>query len=182
VRRTLLALACLAVFAGCAKRADPVFATPDYVDWRRTVALSLDYPIPGHQAGLRIPRMNPLGSLATTAKDGDILRWTFPEGTVIVKEVYATAHPAPGEGPKQLTIMVKRPSDPRSLGGWLWITKQMPGGRETVFPGDYCFTCHENANEAHPYGDKNPNQDFRDYVYFVPGEKIGPGLAAGSEY
>ncbi len=35
---------------------------------------------------------------------------------------------------------------------------------------NFCITCHANANEKHPYGDKNPNEEFRDYVYFVPGE------------
>ncbi|HET7839032.1 MAG TPA: cytochrome P460 family protein, partial [Rectinemataceae bacterium] len=179
---TVLAACLSAGLLGCAKQAEAPFAGPEYLSWRRTVALTLDYPVPGHQAGLRIPRMNSLGFLAEPVKQGDRLRWSFPEGTVIVKEIYATAHPAAGEGPVELTIMVKRPSDPRSRGGWLWLTKNLPGGEERVFLGDYCFTCHENANEAHPYGDHNPNPDFRDYVYFVPGEKVGEAAPTGSAY
>jgi len=72
-------------------------------------------------------------------------RWDFPVGTIIVKEVYQTPKPAPGEQPVQLTIMVKAPNDPHSQGGWLWIT------------------------------DGNPDEEFSDYVYFVPGERNASG-------
>jgi len=36
--------------------------------------------------------------------------------------------------------------------------------------GNFCITCHANANEKQSYGDGNPAEEFRDYVYFVPGE------------
>jgi hypothetical protein len=42
--------------------------------------------------------------------------------------------------------------------------------------GNFCVTCHANANEKHPYGDRNPREEFRDYVFFVPG---GAPAAAG---
>jgi hypothetical protein len=91
---------------------------------------------------------------------------------VIVKKVYKTPKPAAGEKPIQLTIMVKTPKDPHAQGGWLWITRDLPDGKESVFMGNFCITCHANANEKHPYGDGNPREKFRDYVYFVPGETI----------
>jgi hypothetical protein len=96
-----------------------------------------------------------------------------------VKEVYQTSKPAEGELPIQLTIMVKAPKDPRSQGGWIWLTRDLPDGKEEVFRGNYCITCHDNANEKHPYGDGNPKEEFRDYVYFVPGEEAP---SEGSRY
>jgi hypothetical protein len=164
-----IVLALLAVLLGaCAKKVDTVYATSDFRLWRKTTETVLDYPIPGHMDRLRIPRMNATGfSVVPTRVDGK-LHWDFPENTVIVKEVYATPKPTPGEGAIQLTIMVKAPKDPRSQGGWLWLTRDLPYGKEQVFMGNFCVTCHANANEGHPYFDKNKNLEFRDYVYFVP--------------
>jgi hypothetical protein len=163
-------LALLGILAGCRAERRIVYATPDYHSWKRTTEVVLDYPIPGHQDRFRIPRMNAVGFTAKPTVDNDRRRWDFPEGTIIVKEVYKTTKPARGEEPIQLTIMVKAPKDPRSQGGWLWITRDLPNGTEAVFMGNFCITCHANANEKHPYGDGNPNEEFRDYVYFVPGE------------
>jgi hypothetical protein len=160
----------LALISGCAKSPE-IYAPPEYVSWRATTDVVLNYPIPGHMNRFRLPRMNDLGFSAVPKTVGGKLHWDFPEDTVIVKEVYATSKPGPGDKPIQLTIMAKDPGDRRALGGWLWYTKVLPDGKETLFPGNYCITCHANANEQHPYGDGNPNEEFRDYVYFVPGEK-----------
>ena len=132
-------------------------------------------PIPGHMDRLRIPRMNAVGFTAKPAMDNGRMQWDFPPGTIIVKEVYRTSTPRPDEQPIQLTIMVKSPRDPHSQGGWIWLTRDLPDGKETVFTGNYCITCHANANEKHPYGDTNPKEEFRDYVYFVPGEGSAQG-------
>jgi hypothetical protein len=168
--RASILLAVAAMLAGCSPGKSTVYATTDYHSWARTTDVVLDYPIPGHQDRFRIPRMNAVGFTAKPAMENGKLRWNFPSGTVIVKEVYQTTKPAPGELPVQLTIMVKAPRDPHSQGGWLWITRDLPDGKEAVFMGNFCITCHENANEKHPYGDGNPREEFRDYVYFVPGE------------
>jgi len=180
---TLLAVIC--ILTGCAAKKEPVFATPDYHSWKKTTDVVLNYPIPGHQDRFRIPRMNDVGFTVRPSVDKGKRRWDFPEGTIIVKEVYQTSKPAPGDLPIQLTIMVKAPSDPHSQGGWLWITRDLPDGKEAVFMGNFCITCHANANEKHPYGDGNPNEEFRDYVYFVPGEggpssSTRPSRAAGT--
>jgi hypothetical protein len=172
--RGMLLFAFAVVLAGCAAERPIEYATPDYHSWRRTTDVVLDYPIPGHQDRFRIPRMNAIGFSAKPTLQNGRKRWDFPAGTVIVKEVYATTRPAAGEPPIQLTIMVKVPKDPRSQGGWLWITRALPDGKEAVFNGNFCITCHANANEKHPYGDGNPNEEFRDYVYFVPGEGGSP--------
>ena len=165
---SLIALSGL--LASCAPVRTAIYATPDYPTWRRTTNVILDYPIPGHQNRFRIPRMNDVGFGAYPTTQSGKPRWDFPEGTVIVKEIYQTPKPAVGEAPIQLTIMVKAPNDPRAQGGWLWITRDLPNGKESVFMGNFCITCHANANEKHPYGDGNPNEEFRDYVYFAPGE------------
>ncbi len=170
MNRTVMLAALAVVCVGCAPRSSPQYATPDYHTWQKTTNIVLDYPIPGHQDRFRIPRMNAIGFSARPVVESGKNRWDFPEGTVIVKEVYANTKPAAGEQPIQLTIMVKDPKDEHSQGGWLWLTKDLPGGKETVFMGNFCITCHANANEKHPYGDGNPNEEFRDYVYFVPGE------------
>jgi hypothetical protein len=171
----LPALAAWAVLTGCSGRSPAVYAPPDYASWKRTTDEVLDYPIPGHQDRLRIPRMNDIGFSAKPTVENGKRRWSFPEGTVIVKEVFRTPRPAPGEGPVQLTIMVKASRDLRAQGGWLWVTRDLPGGTDAIFMGTFCITCHANANEKHPYGDRNPTEEFRDYVYFVPGEKSGAG-------
>jgi hypothetical protein len=165
----ILVLALLAfLLSGCAKKGETVYATSDYPTWKKTTDTVLAYPIPGHMDRLRIPRMNATGFSVVPTRVAGKLHWDFPENTVIVKEVYATPKPAPGEGPIQLTIMVKAPKDPRSQGGWLWLTRDLPSGAEQVFAGNFCVTCHANANEGHPYFDNNKNLEFRDYVYFVP--------------
>lgn len=176
LRSVLLGFCAIAVSAllGTCAKPEETFATPEYTHWAKTTNVVLDYPIPGHENRFRIPRMNALGFSAVPKQSGGKLAWDFPEGTVIVKEVYANTKPAPGEKPIQLTIMAKRPRDPRSRGGWLWLTKSLPGGKETVFMGNFCVTCHASTNESHPYGDGNPNEDFRDYVFFVPGEGAPP--------
>jgi len=170
-RAALISLvAACGLLAGCGAVKAPVYATPDYHSWKRTTDIVLDYPIPGHQDRFRIPRMNDVGFTVRPSMENGKPRWNFPEGTIIVKEVYQTTKPAAGEQPIQLTIMVKAPRDPHSQGGWLWITRDLPNGKEAVFMGNFCITCHANANEKQPYGDGNPTEEFRDYVYFVPGE------------
>jgi hypothetical protein len=169
-RAVCLALASALVLPlGCAK-SEETYAPPEYKAWKKTTDVVLNYPIPGHMDRYRIPRMNAVGFGAKPSIVGGKAHWDFPEDTAIVKEVYATSKPAPGEQPVQLTIMYKEPGDKRAQGGWLWLTRDLPDGKETVFTGNFCITCHSNANEAHPYGDGNPNEEFRDYVYFVPGE------------
>jgi hypothetical protein len=167
-RRLAIAAAVLALLPSACRKEEPSYVPSDFLSWRRTTEVPLDYPIPGHMDTLRVPRMNAVGWTAAPVPGGDGKnRWDFPEGTVIVKEVYSSRNPAPGEGPSMLTVMAKQPRDSRALGGWLWITKSS-GGEEKVFTGSFCVSCHANANERHPYFDRNPLEEFRDYVFFVP--------------
>ncbi|MDP3178029.1 MAG: cytochrome P460 family protein [Spirochaetaceae bacterium] len=177
----LAALAALAVAAlslstttSCKAPSVPAFAPPEYGSWARTTNVPLDYPVPGHMEYYRIARINPVGAATRARSEDGSRRWDFPAGTVIVKEIYPSSKPSPGERPSALTIMAKQPEDPRARGGWLWITRSLPDGKESVFAGNFCVTCHANANEAHPYGDRNKALEFRDYVFFVPGDKSAP--------
>lgn len=166
-----LALLAASLLLSCAPRArEPEFVPKDYASWRRTTALRLDYPIPGHEDNLRVIRMNEAGFAVRPIPVDGRLRYDFPAGTVIAKEVYQGPSPAPGEAPASITAMVKAPDDPRALGGWLWIAKDLskPFPNETVFGDRFCVGCHANANERHPYGDRNAAEEFRDYVFFVP--------------
>jgi hypothetical protein len=178
IRAPILALAAAFILASACAEKEELYAPPDYAGWRRTTELKLDYPIPGHMDRYRIPRMNAIGFRTAPTVERGKPRWDFLDGTIIVKEVYAHRQPAPGEKPVQLTIMAKDPEDKRSLGGWLWLTKDLPNGEETVFEGNFCVTCHANANEKHPYGDGNPKEEFRDFVFFVPGEPLPAGTPA----
>jgi hypothetical protein len=148
----------------------------DYRSWEKTTDKVLNYPIPGHENHLRIPYINPTGEQPEIGYAGGVKTYSFPKGTIIVKEVYDSLSPDPGSPPTQLTVMVKKPDDPRSRGGWLWIVKDPATGKETVLQNEFCFTCHSNANEPHPYGDKNPKSEFRDYVFFVYEEAEGEGV------
>ena len=65
-----------------------------------------------------------------------------------------------------LTVMIKKPKDPRSRGGWLWVVKDLTKNTERIIDYELCFDCHSNANEPHPYGDRNGNNEFRDYAYY----------------
>lgn len=131
--------------------------------WRKTHAEDLKYPIPGHMDNLRRIYMNPLGTQYLAQKTQGPLN--FPPGTILVKEIYPGPNPAPGTPPQVLTAMVKAPQDPRAKGGWLWVMKDPSTQKESLYPGQFCFDCHTNANEKHPYGDQNPEGQFRDGVY-----------------
>ena len=50
-------------------------------------------------------------------------------------------------------------------GGWVWVAKNPATGEERIIDYEFCFDCHSDANEPHPYGDKNPQGGHRDYVF-----------------
>ena len=154
------------LLTGCAEEGREPLLTADYSGWDRTTETELDYPIPGHEDNYRRIYIDQTGTniRITTAEDG--VRHSYPEGTVIIKEVFEGSDYQEGSEPVMLTAMVKRPSDPAARGGWLWVVKDLSTGRETVMETKFCVTCHANANEQHPYGDGNPDGAFRDFVFF----------------
>jgi hypothetical protein len=171
MRRALLSLyiACGALLASCPGKPQSLLP-PDYPSWELATKVELNYPIPGHEDHYRIDRVNSLGySYRPAASAAGNLSYDYPEGTIFAKEVYqGIGDPEAGAKPFQITFAVKAPKDPGSRGGWIWVVKDVATGAETVVTGSFCEDCHANANEAHPYGDKNPKAEFRDFIFFPP--------------
>jgi hypothetical protein len=157
------------VFASCRKKEKVPLVPDDYRSWNKTIDEVLDYPIPGHESNCRIIYINATGEQVQPTKKNNRVFYDYPEGTIIVKEIYAGLKPPKeDEIPEKLTVMIKDAQHPNSRNGWLWIVKDVKTGEETIIDYEFCVECHANANEPHPYGDKNPNGDFRDYAYFLP--------------
>jgi len=163
-RASLAAVALLAL--ACARPAPRALVPADYASWERTTERDLDYPVPGHEDHHRRIYMNQTGEEVRIAERQGRVFHDYPEGTVVVKEVYAGLQVRPDETPFQLTVMIKKPRDPLARGGWLWVVRDVATGQERIIDYEFCYDCHSNANEAHPYGDKNPRGEFRDYVFF----------------
>lgn len=163
------------VFASCRKKEKVPLVPDDYRSWNKTTDKTLDYPIPGHESNFRIIYINSTGEKVQTTEKNNRVFYEYPEGTIIVKEVYyGLEHPEQDEVPKELTVMIKDPQHQQSRSGWLWILKDVKTGEETIIDYEFCVECHANANETHPYGDENPNEDFRDSVYFPPAHTLSP--------
>jgi hypothetical protein len=165
-RAAAVALATLAALLSCARPAPRSLVPADYASWELTTKVPLDYPVPGHENHHRRIFMNEIGEDVRIAKRQGRVVHDYPAGTVIVKEVYAGLQLQPGETPFQLLAMVKKPNDPLARGGWLWVMRDVASGQERIIDYEFCYDCHSNANEPHPYGDKNPGGEFRDYVFF----------------
>ena len=152
--------------SACAPAQRPALVPSDYSGWTRSTQRELDYPIPGHADNFRRIYINKTGENPRIETSGGRPVWTYPEGTQIIKEVYKGLAPAPGEKPVALTVMLKAARDKDARGGWLWISKNVASGAESIIAEEFCVTCHSNANEKHPYADGNPREEFRDYVFF----------------
>ena len=163
--RLFVAIVVAALGTACSNAPDQplVPSSEAYRTWERSTDVVLNEPIPGHGYGLRRIFINETGTTVRPVGDGDV---SYPDGTIVVKEVFGSPEPAPGAEPVMLTVMVKRPDDERSIGGWVWIMKEFPDGEEQILDVEFCLTCHSNANEAHPYGDGNPDLAFRDYLFY----------------
>ncbi len=138
----------------------------EYSAWESPTDVELNYPIPGHVEQYRRIFINPVGTKVVKEERQKRIHHVYPDGTIIIKDIFATLTPAPDEKPIKQTVMIKAPNHPKSRGGWLWIVKDMKTSAETVIDYEFCFDCQANANEGHPYGDRNPRAEYRDYVYF----------------
>ncbi len=151
-------------FVSCSPRKDSQFVMGDYHAWNKPVSAALTYAVPGHENRYRIIFMN---DIAWNANRGGAL--DFPKGSIIIKDIYAGNTVKEGEKPIVATFMYKDPENPEALRGWVWGMKDLVSGVENKMNYDFCITCHDNANEAHPYGDRNPGNLFRDFVFLPPG-------------
>ena len=159
------------IVLSCRKDQTPLVPT-DYSDWSSTTEQILNYPIPGHEEHYRLIYINALGVGVHVEQVGGKTYYDYPIGTIIIKDIYASLAPLPDENPVSQTVMIKDPDNTQSRGGWIWVVKDVETGEETVIDYEFCFDCHLNANERHPYGDRNLKIDYRDYVYF-PYKPVG---------
>lgn len=72
-----------------------------------------------------------------------IISTTFPEGSMVVKEIYDT----PGGPLLELAIMYKVAGASNGAGGWVW-NEMLPDGSveySTANKGSECIDCHRGA-------------------------------------
>lgn len=154
------------LLSGCQKKDKQVKLVPkNYKNWAMT-ATNLNYPIPGHENHYRQIFINKKGEEVKLEKKNGRLYYNYPKGTIIIKEIYPTLNPAKDAKPISLSVMIKDPENPLSRDGWVWVVKTVKTGEEKIIDYEFCFDCHANANEPHQYSDGNPDNDFRDYVFF----------------
>ena len=160
----------LLVIAACrATPKSPALIPAAYRAWQTPTNLHLNYPIPGHEDHYRKIYLNAIGATVQPVSQNGRTVYAYPVGTIIVKEMYAGHdEPQPNEQPVHLTSMIKAPADTRALSGWLWVVTDVKMQQETVIDDQFCVECHANANEPHPYGDRNPAAAHRDFVFFPP--------------
>lgn len=130
-------LAALATLAACAEPAD-VPPLGDYKAWKR---LDVTGDAPGHTNSYRIIYANEIA--ADPEQD---LFLGYPDGAVLVKEVYSEEDGAPG-ALRYLAVMRKVRPVTRALedeGGWMFTETDGPTGPEQLF--GFCWgRCHAAA-------------------------------------
>jgi hypothetical protein len=156
----------LLLLGACRKEEAGPLLPGDYTGWARTTEKVLDYPIPGHEDRGRRIYINRRGTEVRVGAASGRVTWSYPEGSIIVKEIFGGLEVREGDKPVMLTAMVKDMESPQARGGWVWVVKDLASGNERIIDWEFCVDCHANANEPHPYGDKNEGNEFRDYVYF----------------
>ncbi|MBN1523630.1 MAG: cytochrome P460 family protein [Spirochaetales bacterium] len=153
-------------FIACGPAARVVRVPDEYRSWKKTVDKILDYPIAGHGQSFRIIYINSIGEKVTPLEKDGRMTYDYPDGTIIVKEVYPSQEDLDKNVPGMLTCMVKDSQSPQAINGWLWIVKTPGDPAENVFTSKFCLECHLDANESHSLGAGNINEEFRDYVFF----------------
>lgn len=155
--------------AACRSNRTIPLVPADYHSWQQPTQSLLNYPIPGHESHFRKIFINQIGMTVRITENNQRMFYDFPEGTIIVKEIYEGLEPpATDEPPLTLTVMIKQSDHPQARGGWLWVVKNINTQKEQIIDYELCVDCHANANEKHPYGDQNPRNAFRDFVFFPP--------------
>ena len=167
MKKHLILSICFLSLIFCSKPRQEALVPEDYSGWKKLTNAELNYFVPGHEAHYRIPYINPTGEQVSITTDANgKRRYNYPEGTIILKEIYDGLNFEAGSRPISYTVMIKDKTSPAQLAGWVWIMKDAATGTETIFKGDMCINCHSDANEQHPYGDGNPDREFRDYLFY----------------
>ena len=159
----------LFIFTACRQTPQAPEIPANYTTWNTPTEVVFNYSIPGHESHFRKIYIKSLGEAVRMTQSGNRTICDFPQGTIIVKEIYEGLDlPGEQEVPTLLTVMIKHSEHPESRGGWLWLSQNYATKEMQIIDYEYCVDCHTNANERHPYGDGNVNEEFRDYVYFPP--------------
>ncbi len=113
----------------------------DYTFYKNDSSILPSSPESAHTAFFRV-RFNAKAASALTDNGKLPVNGTFPEGSIIVKDLYNTQN-----GAKVLySVLKKDSSNPNSSNGWLWIEYE-PNGKEIYNINDKgagCISCHSN--------------------------------------
>ncbi|MBN2535895.1 MAG: cytochrome P460 family protein [Spirochaetales bacterium] len=166
MKQVIMMMLLLNTLLSCSGQKPGEMLPEDYTNWEKLTATELNYPIPGHGTNLRIPYINDTGRNVNISVVNNKKTHEYPPGTIIIKEIYDSNEISPGDKPVMLTAMIKDPGNSKARGEWVWIIKNTATGEETINTDGFCITCHDDANENHPYGAGNPDSEFRDCVFF----------------
>jgi len=88
-------------------------------------------------------RFNPTAKAVLNEDNKIELGQTFPEGSIIVKEIYNTKG---GDLVRQY-VMMKKPNDPNAATNWIWSAYSASNAVEqsVTLKGVGCFECHSIA-------------------------------------
>jgi len=152
----------LPLFWSCAPRERPPLLPEDVTQWTQLNQIPMDYPVPGHENQYRVTYINDRGLSPQMSDQGLV----YPEGTIIAKVIHETLEADSAE--VAITAMIKDSLSDDSKEGWVWVMKDLATNQERIINSTMCVTCHQSANEPHPYGEGNPQGLFRDYAFFYP--------------
>ncbi len=162
------ACATLLLSAAACDKKDKTAINPipvDYKSWYKPLKKPLTYQIPGHGKSRRIVFLNDKAQKAQLKKDeNDKTIVDFPDGSIVIKEVYKREGAGYQIAP-QIVAMVKDRKNEKAQEGWLYYVRNPGSPQIMLMKGRFCIGCHEAANEAHPYFDKNMQGIFRDYIF-----------------
>lgn len=138
----------------------------DYKSWHKPLAKPIEYKVVGHGNSRRIIYANRLALQAGYVEDNfGKQAVSYPDGAIIIKEIYPKKDSGGYESQPQLVAMVKNRAHKQSQDGWLYYSKGQNNPQPKLITSRICSGCHEAANESHPYFDGNPENTFRDYVF-----------------
>ena len=125
------------LLAACSESVSPE-PIGDYMQWKR---FDVTGNAPGHSNSYRILYVNNVAADPTSP-----LTIGYPEGSIIVKEIYELVDGQPGDL-RYVAMMRRIGPVTRALvdqGGWLFTEASIPGGSETH--ADFCWDrCHVAA-------------------------------------
>jgi hypothetical protein len=67
----------------------------------------------------------------------------FPEGSMIVVDYFNIKDGSASDGPKNMTVMMRRDKRSKETGGWLFAGYGADGKPSGLDPVSTCFSCHQ---------------------------------------